>query len=129
MSFSEAANRGITGHGANSSELVANQRRMGAHTGGRGRGFAAGMAAANHNDVESVRHQSLKGRLVAKAWGGVKDTDFLIQMFHVKHFGRRGGCLFPDTEVPENHVEDILNIDSARQAPKRTSRDMQLLGE
>jgi hypothetical protein len=63
---------------------VGNQDRLGAHTGGRRRGFAAGVAAANHDDVESVGHQSLKRRLVAKAWGGVKNIGF-AKMFHVKH--------------------------------------------
>jgi hypothetical protein len=56
MSFSEPANRWIAGHGTNGGELVGNEGRLGAHTGGRSRGFTAGMAAANHHDIESVEH-------------------------------------------------------------------------
>ena len=56
MAFSEPANRRIAGHGANGRELMGNQGRLGTHTGSRSRGFTAGMAAANHHDVESVEH-------------------------------------------------------------------------
>ena len=56
MSFSESANRRIAGHGANGGELVGNKGRLGSHTGSRSRGFTAGMAAANHHDIESVEH-------------------------------------------------------------------------
>ena len=53
MAFAEPANGRIAGHGADGGELVRHQGRVGAHAGGRGRGFAAGMAAADHHDVES----------------------------------------------------------------------------
>src|SRR5664279_900979 len=35
--------------------------------------------------------------------------------------------LFADAEVPENHVQDILDIDPAGEAPKRAGGDAQLL--
>jgi hypothetical protein len=59
MTFSEPANRRIAGHCTNCSELMGDQSCLGAHTGRRGCGFTAGMAAANHHDVESVGHQNL----------------------------------------------------------------------
>src|SRR5882757_6250017 len=34
---------------------------------------------------------------------------------------------FPDTEVPEDHVEDVLNIDSPEQSAKRIGRSPQIL--
>jgi hypothetical protein len=39
------------------------------------------------------------------------------------------GSLFSNAEVPKNHVEDILNIDSAGEATERASRDPKLFGE
>jgi hypothetical protein len=59
-----------------------------AHTGRRGRGFTAGVAAANHSDVESMGHQNLGWRLLAEARGGVKTIGFK-EMFHVKHCANR----------------------------------------
>jgi hypothetical protein len=76
MTFSESANRRIAGHCANCSELMGDQSCLGAHAGRRACGFAAGMAAANHHDVESVGHHNLGGGVVAKARGGVKTIDF-----------------------------------------------------
>jgi hypothetical protein len=76
MTFSEPANRRIAGHCANCSELMGDQCCLGAHTSSRACGFTAGMAAANHHDVESVGHQNLGGGVVAKARGGVKTIDF-----------------------------------------------------
>jgi hypothetical protein len=35
---------------------VGDEGGSGAHTGSRSRGFTAGMAAANHHDVESIGH-------------------------------------------------------------------------
>jgi hypothetical protein len=35
------------------------------------------MAAANHHDVESVEHQDLGGRVLAKPLGGVKTIAFV----------------------------------------------------
>jgi hypothetical protein len=60
MAFSEPANRRIAGHGPNRGEPVRHQGRFGAHAGRRSRGFAAGMATANHHHIESVAHQNLE---------------------------------------------------------------------
>ena len=43
---------GIAGHRADGGEAVRDQGGGGAHARGRSRGLAAGMAAANHNDIE-----------------------------------------------------------------------------
>ena len=46
------------------------------------------------------------------------------RLFHVKH-----PCgLHPDTEIPEDHVEDILHIDSARESSQGTGSQPQILG-
>jgi hypothetical protein len=37
--------------------------------------------------------------------------------------------LFADAEVAEDHVQDILDVHSPRQAAKRTSGEAQLLGQ
>jgi hypothetical protein len=84
MAFAEAADGRIAGHGANSRESVCHQGRLRAHTGASGRGFTAGMAAANHDNVESHLHKNLGCELVAEAGEGVKKSPF-GGMFHVKH--------------------------------------------
>ncbi len=76
MAFSKPANSGITGHSADSAKPVRYEGGLRAHTGGRRRGFTAGVAAANHNDVESMRHQNLGWRVLAEARGGVKIIGF-----------------------------------------------------
>ena len=35
--------------------------------------------------------------------------------------------LFPDAEIPENHIQNVLDIDTAGQAAERGSRGAQLL--
>jgi hypothetical protein len=57
MSFAESANRRVTRHGADGGEPVGDQGGSGAHAGRSSRSFAAGVAAANHHDVESVSHR------------------------------------------------------------------------
>jgi hypothetical protein len=59
MAFAKAANGGITRHGADSAKPVGYESRFCAHTGRGGCGFTTRVAAANHNDVESMRHQNL----------------------------------------------------------------------
>ena len=52
MALAEPADRGIAGHGADGRKPVGDQRRPGAHPRGRAGGLAAGMAAADDDDVE-----------------------------------------------------------------------------
>ena len=52
MALAETADRGIAGHGADGRKTMGHQRRLRAHAGSRARGLAAGMAAADHDDVE-----------------------------------------------------------------------------
>jgi len=85
MAFTEPANSGIARHGADGAKPVRYEGRFSAHAGRSGRGFTAGVAAANYNDVESMRHQNLGWRVLAEARGGVKIGKFK-EMFHVKHF-------------------------------------------
>lgn len=40
-----------------------------------------------------------------------------------------GGELFPDAEIAENHVQDILDIDPAGEPPEGARGDAQLLGQ
>ena len=47
-------------------------------------------------------------------------------MFHVKH--GKPGRLFPDTEIAKNHVENILDINPAREAAERIGSLSKLLG-
>ncbi len=53
MALAEAADGGIAGHRTDGREAMGDQRGVRAHPrGGRGRGFAAGMAAADDDDVK-----------------------------------------------------------------------------
>ena len=54
MAFAEPANGRIAGHGADGGESMRHQGRFRAHAGGRSRGLAAGMAAADDEHVESA---------------------------------------------------------------------------
>ncbi len=52
MALAEAADGRIAGHLADGGEGMGDERRARAHAGSRGRGFAAGMAAAHNDHVE-----------------------------------------------------------------------------
>ena len=52
MALAEPADRRIAGHRADGREAMRHQRGPGAHARGSRRGFAAGMAAADDDDVE-----------------------------------------------------------------------------
>lgn len=52
MALAETADRGVAGHGADGREAVRHQGRLCPHPRSRARGFAAGMAAADDDDVE-----------------------------------------------------------------------------
>jgi hypothetical protein len=77
MAFPKPANGGITGHSADSAKPVGYKGRFCAHTGRRGRSFTASVAAANDNDVESMRHQNLGWSVLTKARAGVKIVEFM----------------------------------------------------
>jgi hypothetical protein len=84
MAFAEAADGGIAGHGADGRESVGDHGGLRPHASRRPRGFTAGMAAANHDNIESSLHFHLGCGVVAEAGGGVKKSRF-GGMFHVKH--------------------------------------------
>jgi hypothetical protein len=77
MAFPKPANGGITGHSADSAKPVGYEGRFCAHTGRRSRGFTAGVAAANYNDVESMHHQNLGWPVLTEARVGVKIVGFM----------------------------------------------------
>jgi len=63
MALAEAADGRIAAHGADGRESVRHQGRLRSHTRSRGRGFTAGMAAANYDNVEFLVESSLHLRL------------------------------------------------------------------
>ena len=88
MALAEPADGRIARHGADGGESMRDQRRLRAHAGGRGRGFTAGVAAANHDNVECACMNILGCGVVAEAREGVKISRF-GEMFHVKHCRKR----------------------------------------
>ena len=80
MALAEPADGRIAGHLADGGKAVRDQRRARAHAGSRRRGLAAGMAAADNDDVEgSASIMGCSGSLVsarnlAKRAGGVKTS-------------------------------------------------------
>ena len=52
MALAETADRGIAGHRTDGRKAMGHQRRRRAHAAGRARGFAAGVASADDDDVE-----------------------------------------------------------------------------
>ena len=72
MAFAEPADGRIAGHGADGGELMRDQRGSRAHAGRRGRGFTAGMAAADHDDVELRVHDRIGWRRCSRAGRAVK---------------------------------------------------------
>ena len=54
MALAEPADRRIAAHRADRAEVEADQRHARAHARGDRRRFAAGMAAADHDDIECV---------------------------------------------------------------------------
>src|ERR1700754_5218213 len=60
------------------------------------------------------------------------------RLFHVKRRAPECGSrekprprkaiLFPNTELTEDHVQDILDVDPAQQSPQRMNRCSELLG-
>ena len=85
MAFAEPANGRIAGHGADGRESVRHQGRFRAHTGAGSRGFTAGMAAADDDDVEfRVFMWTSDGAFYRRGQGRSKKSRF-CRMFHVKH--------------------------------------------
>ena len=133
MAFAEAANGRIAGHGADGGESMRHQRGLRAHTSRRGRGFTAGMAAANHDDVEflveSSLHLRLRCGLLAEAGTGVKKSPF-GGMFHVKHRQKRAGGRYLPMQKSRK-ITSRMSSTSTRpvRRPKRTGGKPQLLGQ
>ncbi len=57
MALAEPADGRVAGHLADGREAVGDERRPGAQARGRGRGLAAGMAAADDDDIEALAHR------------------------------------------------------------------------
>ena len=77
MALAEPANGRIAGHGADGRESVRHQGRFRAHAGAGSRGFTAGMAAADDDDVESRIHSGPQMGLLAEGAGRVKEIAIL----------------------------------------------------
>src|SRR5215510_14409095 len=77
MTFSKPADGRITGHNPDGGAAMGYEGRFCTHASCCGRGFATSVTAANHCNVESVHHQDLGWRVVAKARGGVKSIGFI----------------------------------------------------
>ena len=56
MAFAEPADRRIARHRADGSKLMGDKRRSRAHACRCGRGFTAGVAASDHDDIERLDH-------------------------------------------------------------------------
>ena len=59
MALAEPANGRIAGHGTDGRYPMRHQGRFRAHAGGRSRGLAAGMPAANDDDIESAHRAAM----------------------------------------------------------------------
>ena len=81
MALAEAANGRIAGHGADGGEAMRHQRGLRAHARGRGRGLAAGMAAANHDDVELSTAWTLPWRAFSGGGGRGQKQPVLPECF------------------------------------------------
>ena len=73
VAFAEPSDRGVARHRADGREPVGQERGAGAHARRRGCGFAARVAAADHDDVEILFHRRCSRRAdVAKGRRSVK---------------------------------------------------------
>src|SRR5262249_11004782 len=97
------------------------QRGRGPHAGGRSRGLATSMAAADDDHIEArvVRIRG-HGSVLPKATRRVKTRGSV---------SRETRGLFPDAEVPEDHVEHVLHVDPPGEPPEFTAGQSQLLGD
>ena len=68
MALAKPANSLIAGHLANRRELVRDQCRRSAHACGRSRRFAAGMAAADNEDIKGGGAVLGHGRFPGVGW-------------------------------------------------------------
>jgi hypothetical protein len=80
VAFAQTADRWIARHRASAREALRNERRARAQARGRGRRLTAGMAATNHNHIETTIHRFTKSEavLVNASWS-------VKMVFHVKH--------------------------------------------
>ncbi len=94
MTLAETADGGIAGHRSDGRETMGHQGRLGAHPRSRARGFAAGVAAADDDDVERVRSGKHAGLLSRSCWTRKQKFEESVSretlvpprpMFHVKH--------------------------------------------
>lgn len=81
------------------------------------------MTAANDDDVESAEHRSV-----------LAEADTRVKSRHDRNVSRETcpdcgiyGSL-SDTEVPEDHVQDVLNVDAPGKPAESLGRKAQLFG-
>ena len=125
MTLAQPTDGRVAGHGADGREAVGHESGLRAHSGSRARGLAAGMAAADDDDCRGSRCAIMAG-LLSRSEGSRKWEVMRIDLFHVKqrvpitsrktfHVKQVGNqvneeILFANTEFPEDHVEDILDV-------------------
>ena len=88
MALAQAADGRVAAHGADGGKAMRHQRGLRAHAGAGGRGLTAGMAAANHHNVEYETLWTLPWRAFSGGGGRGQKIRF-CGMFHVKHWRRR----------------------------------------
>src|SRR3981081_4764907 len=91
MALAESADRRIAGHCPDGGEAVRHRRRARPHARRRGRGLAAGVAAADHDDVEARIHglKSLNAGVLLKGSVSVKGVPVSRETFggqNVPHY-------------------------------------------
>ena len=105
MALAEPAHRRVARHRADLGAVEADQRHRRAHPRRGGRRLGAGMAAADHDDVEILRSRAAP----------------LAHLFHVEHS-------LADAESPEQGVEHVLDPGPAGDSVEREPGAAQRLG-
>src|SRR5262249_42852262 len=136
----------IARHRADGREPVRHQRGSGAHAGSCGRGLAAGMAPADHDDIVSHdRVAFLNGGSVARnpvgSKGVSRETCPPWRLASFRQMGRPSAAGFvppkwmrparslADTKIPEDDIQNIFDVDASGQSPKSPARQAKLLGD
>src|SRR5262249_39004407 len=80
VAFAQSSDGRIARHLADGRETMGDEPGRSAHAGGRRSSFTAGMAAADHNDIETLA-DLVHGPYLSRSTDGVKAAS---SMFHVK---------------------------------------------
>jgi hypothetical protein len=75
-----------------------------------------------NNPMQSRIGVVARADFVSRETSGLRNSE----VFHVKHFGKVREGLLTYTELPEDDVQDVLNIHAPQKPPQRTRRHAQL---